>query len=132
MRIQPPNTEIWFVLYGRVMQADGQSWRNIQLDLRRAQPAPRRPTHGRPGAGYLGTHHLAPTGHAAWTTADIEARLAAFGFDEATPLTALAIELLPEPNGTFDAPLAGDLGQVRILRTSPLVAVGGGCCPPEV
>jgi hypothetical protein len=124
------------------MQADGQSWRNIQLDLRRAQPAPRRPTQGRPGLGHpgagnpglghLGTHHLAPTGHTAWTTADIEARLAAFGFDDATPLTALAIELLPEPNGAFDAPLAGDLGQVRILRTSPLVAVGGACCPPDI
>lgn len=32
----------------------------------------------------------------------------------------LAVETLPEPNGRFADPLGRDLGQVRVLRTSPL------------
>jgi hypothetical protein len=43
-------------------------------------------------------------------------------------LSALAIELIPEPNSPFDDPLRSELGEVRILRTSPLVAIQGVCC----
>lgn len=35
---------------------------------------------------------------------------------------------LPEPNGSFTDPLRGDLGQVRVLRTSPLASVEEDCC----
>jgi len=45
-------------------------------------------------------------------------------------MSVLAVELLPEPNGSFNDPLAGDLGQVRILRTSRLSAVDRDCCTP--
>ncbi|MEN2977412.1 hypothetical protein P7L78_01495 (plasmid) [Tistrella bauzanensis] len=125
IRMAQPNTDIWFVLYGRVMQADGASWRNIQIDMRRAQPVIDRPSHGRRSI-------RPPVGRAVWSTADITARLDEIGFDPATPLTALAVELLPEPNGAFTDPLAGDLGEVRILRSSPLIAIDGDCCPPDV
>jgi hypothetical protein len=40
----------------------------------------------------------------------------------------LAVELLPEPNGGFEHPLSGDLGEVRILRTSPLSQLRRDCC----
>jgi hypothetical protein len=52
------------------------------------------------------------------------------GLPENTPITALAVELLPEPNGSFADPLGGDLGEVRILRTSPLAPVEKSCCTP--
>ena len=46
------------------------------------------------------------------------------------PLSVVTVELLPEPNSPFGDPLGQDLGQVRILRTTPLaasaVASGGG------
>ncbi len=53
------------------------------------------------------------------------------GLDDDTALTVLAVELLPEPNGSFEDPLGGDLGQVRLLRTSPLASVERNCCEPN-
>jgi hypothetical protein len=50
------------------------------------------------------------------------------GLDPHSSLSVLAVELLPEPNGGFNDPLGGDLGEVRILRTSPLAAVQSSCC----
>lgn len=48
--------------------------------------------------------------------------LAQAALDPGTPLTVLAVETLPEPNGRFADPIGGDLGQVRVLPTSPLTA----------
>jgi hypothetical protein len=42
-------------------------------------------------------------------------------------LSALAVELLPEPGSPFGDPLGQDLGQVRLLRTSPLTPVPAVC-----
>jgi hypothetical protein len=65
---------------------------------------------------------------AAWSQQDLRQLLAKFGLDAKAPMSALAMELLPEPNGNFGDPLRGDLGEVRILRTSPLVPIGTDCC----
>ena len=62
---------------------------------------------------------MAPRAEGRWSDAEIKAALNRAGLDEDTPLTVLAVETLPEPNGSFSDPLGGDLGQVRVIRTSP-------------
>lgn len=115
----PPNTELWIVLYARVTQADGSTKRNIQIDLRRLR-LPRKPqTDSVP---------LVVEGETRWSGAQVRAALQAAGLPDGAPICALAVELLPEPNGSFADPLGGDLGEVRILRTSPLSSVERDCC----
>ncbi|MGB5812659.1 MAG: hypothetical protein WBG86_19145, partial [Polyangiales bacterium] len=116
-----PATDIWIVVYARVARADGENWQNIKLEVRRARQ--RRERHGR-GSNVGG----ASRAEVRFTDAEIGEMLKAYGLPEETPLTFLAVELLPEPNGTFTAPLSGDLGDVRILRTSRLVPAGDRCC----
>ena len=85
----PPNTEIWIVLYGRVMQADASTKRNIQIDLRRLhveRPRRRRSTP------------LFVEGEVSWTGPEVEAALQFAGLPPHTPISVLAVELLPEPN----------------------------------
>jgi hypothetical protein len=118
----PPNTEIWIVLYARVMQADASTKRNIQVDLRRLRIPPREKR--------VRTTPLLVEGEIRWTGPEVEAALQVAGLPDDTPMSVLAVELLPEPNGSFNDPLAGDLGQVRILRTSRLSAVDRDCCTP--
>jgi hypothetical protein len=118
---RPPNTEIWIVLYARVMQADASTRRNIQIDLR-----PLRIPRARRGE----TKRLFIEGEVRWTGSEVLNALLSAGIPLSTPISALAVEVLPEPNGSFDDPLGGDLGQVRILRTSPLAAVERDCCSP--
>lgn len=100
------------------MQADGTTRRNLQLDLRRATVVRERER------SVLRTRQA----WTHWRRNEIEAALSAAGLPEDMPLSALAVELLPEPNGSFSDPLGGDLGEVRILRTSPLAAVERDCC----
>jgi hypothetical protein len=116
-----PNTEIWVVLYARVMQADASTRRNIQIDVRKL--AIPRETRAK-------TIPRLVEGEMNWSGTEVEVALQVAGLPEDTPISALAVELLPEPNGSFSDPLGGDLGQVRILRTSPLVPVQRGCCTP--
>jgi hypothetical protein len=117
---EQPNTEIWVVLYARVVQADGSTRRNVQIALRRAQ-VPRRAEASAP---------LARQAEAYWWGGEVREALRLAGLPEDLPISALAVEVLPEPNGSFADPLGGDLGQVRILRTSPLTAVERDCCVP--
>ncbi|MBE5314902.1 MAG: hypothetical protein H4O13_05800 [Xanthomonadales bacterium] len=112
-----PNTEIWFVLYARLLQADGASHRNVQIDLRPSRPV-------KPGKSAA----MAPQAEGRWSDPQVRDALARAGLDEDTPLTVLAVETLPEPNGSFSDPLGGDLGQVRVIRTSPLSDVLERCC----
>jgi hypothetical protein len=71
---------------------------------------------------------MAPQAEGRWTDPQVKDALARAGLDEDTPLTVLAVETLPEPNGSFNDPLGGDLGQVRVIRTSPLSDVAERCC----
>jgi hypothetical protein len=109
-----PGTEIWVVLYAQVHQADDASMRNVQLDVRRGDRQRRR-----------AAQHVA---FVAWSGEQLAALLAGYDLEEDTPLSVLAVELLPEPNSAFDDPLRRQLGELRILRTSPLTAVQQVCC----
>jgi hypothetical protein len=115
----PPNTEIWISLYAQVHQADKSTMRNIQLDLRRGRLAEKRHSKVRTA------EQLAEV---RWSDDALQSLLVSLGLDPNAPLSALAIELLPEPNGGFQDPLGGDLGEVRILRTSPLAPIQMSCC----
>ena len=116
---EPPNTEVWIALYVQVHQADKAAMRNIQLDVRRANRVLTSQSHGRRPEQMAETR---------WSNTALRDLLAQFGLTPKAPLSVLAIELLPEPNGGFDNPLGGDLGEVRILRTSPLSQVRAICC----
>jgi hypothetical protein len=120
-RVEPvqPNSKIWFVLYARIMQADATTFRNIQIDLRPSRRIPQGPST-----------LLSPQAETQWTDSEVRVALSRARLSDDTPLTVLAVELLPEPNGTFADPLGGDLGQVRVIRTSPLAEVVEDCCVP--
>ena len=60
---------------------------------------------------------------------EIELALASLGLPESSPLSVLAVEMLPELNRAPD-PLGTDLGSTRILRSSRLVPVPPVCVQP--
>jgi hypothetical protein len=113
----PPSTQIWALLYAQVTQVDGSQQRNILLARARANITELQ-FRGRSGSVY---------GFATWDQAEIAARLAQFGLPAGSGLSVLAVELIPEPSMVFKDPLGADLGEVRILRTSPLTPVPGVC-----
>jgi hypothetical protein len=116
-----PTTELWIVAYARLRQADGLAWRNVKLGQRRAAPLRTKRARASNLAGGV-------VGQGSWTRDELRGRLEMYGLPDTTPLTFLAVELLPEPNGRFADPVAGDLGEVRILRTSRLISAGDACC----
>jgi hypothetical protein len=138
---------MWVLLYAQVTQADGASQRNVLLLTERADPPP----------PALGTNLLLDSittrdvyGVAIFSQQD-DPKTGRTGIDTVlnnpllpltSPLSALAVELLPT-NGAFDRPTGGttpapqdpqgvgpldnNLGQQRILRTSPLTPVPPIC-----
>jgi len=134
-----PRTEIWFMLYAQVMQADGTSYRNVLLThALGAMPVviPIIETDSAPLP--------AETPRAAYPFPqdEIEQRLTQLGLSETSTVSVLAVELLPfdtapqfgrhtpvETTGqdTQADPLGADLGTRRILRTSPLTALPSVC-----
>jgi hypothetical protein len=129
----PPNSKMWIVLYAQVRQADGESFRNIQLDARFA-PSPEKPCPPRYQTGrgsVYGPAMITPketVGQTQWSQRELEHLLDVCHLPKESNLSILAVEVLPEPNGNIADPLGGDLGDVRILRTSPLVAAADLCC----
>ena len=114
-----PRSRLYSLLYAQVLQVDGQSWRNVLLlrglgDTR--------------GGNDLQDHRLAPA-VMEFSQDEIIQRLRLLGLPLNAPLSIVTVEMLPEPNSPFGDPLGKDLGQVRILRTSPLTAVPEICTP---
>lgn len=62
-----------------------------------------------------------------WTGTECKIALTLSGPDPVSSLSLPAVELLSEPNGSLVDLLGGDLGQLRVLRTSPLAAVDRNC-----
>jgi hypothetical protein len=117
----PPNTELWGVLYGRVMQADGATHRNVELGVRRLASVPNDRKVGAPA-------DRAARAYCDVASDELEAMLGAWGLPADSAVSVLAVELLPEPHSPYAEPLSRDLGSVRLLRTSPLTSAGDGCC----
>lgn len=118
----PPASEMWFLLYAQVLQADGADKRNILLARRRGVV---------PEYKYnlqFRSNVIAASG---WTQAEVDAVLKAYELPVDSPLSVLAIELLPEEQPPED-PLGQDLGEVRILRASPLVKLSEICVPSPI
>jgi hypothetical protein len=138
-----PQTRIWFMLYAQVWQSDGAAHRNVLLDhlqgktfLSQSQQKALavNPQHGSTRDVLAG---------ATFSDKEIDARLALLRLPSTTPLSVLAVEVLPGPL-TFPAnlqrgarraaavaveedPVGTDLGRRRILRTSPLTPVPATC-----
>jgi hypothetical protein len=113
----PPRTDMWFLLYAQVMQADGADHRNVLLSRRRGQF--QRPHEKRIPAGVA-------FGAVFWSENEILTELAALGLLPDSPLSCLAVEMLP--NGVLVADgLGSQLGEQRILRSSPLSPVLAFC-----
>jgi hypothetical protein len=111
-----PHTQIWVLLYAQVTQADRASQRNVLLDRRLLIREGLRTQPGLP-LGMAGT---------LWERTEVEAILASLALPAGAPLSVLAVEMLPDIGAVPD-PLGASLGQVRILRASPLTAVPAIC-----
>jgi hypothetical protein len=109
-----PRTEIWCLLYAQAAQADGASQRNILL--------------GKKFAFQVESRTRVPELSAAaiWQEGEVEDALLSLALPLDSPLSVLAVETLPEV-GRFTDPLGASLGQVRVLRTSLLLAVPPVC-----
>ena len=95
--IYAPRTELWAVLYARVRQTDGASWRNLVLTRKELPPA--------------GIFNAAPEGNAAVLfgegeieKASVPELLRRVGLPEDAPLTTLAVELFRNSSDVDPAP----------------------------
>jgi hypothetical protein len=115
-----PGTEMWMLLYTQVWRADRSGQQNVllgrrfaQFDAKMAERAELR-------------QRLDTAGTARWTQSEVASLLAGVGMGMDSPLSVLAVEVLPGTQRAAD-PLGTDLGSERILRASPLVAVPAMC-----
>ena len=149
---KPPRTEIWCMLYAQVKQADGKQNRNILLSELRLSYVNPNDNLARAAETFLAERFYlslkasnsllvnldAPsTAIGQWTEDEIMALLEQFNLEHDTGLSVLAVEMMPRYDQYFykgppvdDSirPLSRELGQYRILRTSPLVAAPEICC----
>jgi hypothetical protein len=143
-----PFTKLWALLYVQVVQVDGESKRNVLLLTERLDPLPEQLVDPNGGTGSSVTRDIFGVGRFSqkdepqFSRTGIESVLTSLLLPLNSPLSVLAVELLPT-NGPFDRPTGGgaeppqdpqglgplddNLGQQRILRTSPLIAVPPIC-----
>ena len=120
-----PKTELWTVLYARVRQADGLSWRNLALT--RAELLPPQSIFNQEVPP--GVHAAVMFGEGEITIGAVHDLLRRVGLPEDAPLTVLAAELFSNSSDPSPAPdpVGADLGFARILRVSPLAPVPEAC-----
>jgi hypothetical protein len=109
-------TQMWFMLYAQVRRADAAQMLNVLVGKTRGGLAPQDQA----------ARDLSAMGR--FLKAEIERRLRELALPIDAPLSVLAVELLPggDPGKIID-PLGRQLGDQRILRTSPLVPVEATC-----
>ena len=137
-----PQTSIWFMLYAQVLQADGASWRNVLLTHKIGQLIK---TTTVAKLQLQQSANRDPMAGCDFPVTSVNTLLTLLGLPASTPLSVLAVEVLPgepsinfndparQPKATAGAsvqqedPLGAQLGRRRILRTSQLVAVPAVC-----
>jgi hypothetical protein len=117
IRPLPPATDIYVMLYAQVHQSDDEDFRNVLLSHKLARFQWKQFENQIPDALY---------GDATWSSGEVRLMLASLTLDTDTPLSCLAVETLPGGSKIGD-PLGANLGQERLLRTSPLVPVPPMC-----
>ena len=123
VRPQIPRTQLWAVLYARVRQLDGASWRNIVLTHAALRP---------PAAifnGGLQANSAVLFGEGELEVSAAIDLLRRVGLPDDAPLTVLAVELFGSATDASPAPdpVGTDLGFARIFRVSPLSPVPDRC-----
>jgi hypothetical protein len=115
----PPLSEMWFLLYAQVHQADDADRRNLLLSRRHGIAVQQKwdVKSQRPSA---------QNGTVTWSQPEIVRLLDDYLLDAHTPLSCIAVETLPGTQPNVD-PLGVGLGYERFLRTSPLTAVPAQC-----
>lgn len=119
-----PKTVMWGVLYARVQQMDGVSWRNLALTRTELQPPLALLANAAPESNAALLY-----GEGEFEIGSLHNLLRLVGLPEDAPLTTLAVELFrvdsnpdPAPN-----PVGVDLGFAQILRISSLIPVPDAC-----
>jgi hypothetical protein len=122
----PPVTELWALLYARVVQADGADRRNILIGRRKLVRGRGRyqPKWGKTELQAGRQRSIA--GATTWSASEIVAGLEALTLGPDAPLSCLVVETLPGEQPYAD-PLGAQLGYERFLRTSPLASVPAVC-----
>lgn len=115
----PPVTDIFVMIYAQVYQSDNQDFRNVLLSHKRARFQRKQfdDRQSTPDALFA---------DASWSASEIRLMLDGLTLGKDTPLICLAVETLPGGSKIAD-PLGANLGQERLLRTSPLVPVPPMC-----
>jgi hypothetical protein len=122
----PPATQIWVLIYAQVLQADGADHRNILLGRKPALPQRKFYDNFNLAAG-LGIPFGGPDfGVSTWSNDEIYFLLQLLALGNDTPLSCLAVETLPG-GAPLPDPVGANLGQQRLLRSSPLVPVPAVC-----
>ena len=114
----PPATEIYVMLYAQVYQSDNLDFRNVLLSHKQARFL-RKPIEGQ---SVIDAFYADAT----WSATEIRFMLAGLTLPTDTPLSCLAVETLPG-GASIPDPMGANLGNERVLRTSPLVAVPAIC-----
>jgi hypothetical protein len=120
-RRNPPKTQMWFLLYAQAMQADGATWLLLR-QIGAMAPQPPAPDINFNTRDVLVSAEFPETAGAQ----TIQAALTGLNLPPDSPLSVLAVELLPT-NSQLTDPLGIELGQQRILRVSPLTPVQALC-----
>lgn len=144
----PPNTSLWYSLYTQVMQADGESFRNILID---SGPMHYRPKKSKQNEGSYIKESGNRLGTAKISVQEIGDKLEALGLPRSNSISAIAVEIFPMnnkwqlekgskrgsdatyieeylANGSSLNPLTDLLGQHRIYRSSKLTSITEVCC----
>jgi hypothetical protein len=142
---EPPHTSMWFLLYAQAVQADGNTMRNVLIaaepgvfvnrTLETIDPA-LEPYFDTLVANSL--RALNRTSVATFHQAQIEAILASIHLPASSPLSVIAVEMLPGGTGSDGNPFGGAAPTAaatavlgfpfgRILRASPLDPVAPFC-----
>lgn len=154
----PPNTNIWYLMYTQVMQADGKSFRNILVDSGPMFYKPKLKTDETGNTYFIREEGDRP-GVAKVSVYQIAAKLEQLGLPRTNSLSVIAVEMFPIDNEwqfvhpklrsahkgrdaidlefineyerktvEWANPLTDLLGFYRIYRSSRLVPVTDVCC----
>jgi hypothetical protein len=154
-----PKTQLWFFLYAQTVQADGRSMRNVLLaSAAGVYLSPRQGDNVDPTVAALFKNYLSGAryqrdriGYALFHQAEVDTILQSLHLSASSPLSILAVELLPGGTGT-EVSQPGNVGGAqpaldinpaatavgsrsgggvfpfgRIMRSSPLTPVAGVC-----